>query len=210
MTVWEVADGVPVSTNDGFVLGPDLAAAHTYPPPGHVPGRAPQQCVTSRPVPRTFRDGLLIVPETLDREQPWSRLDLLVDVLRKRSDLSVPGPTPVWTLRAEGGQGHDTWVFTLECPLDWAWVLAHAVLPGNLRLVDGPSAPAPVVGDGSFFIVAPERPDAPRWVEAGWVQGKEFLGSFPLSPAATYDAEQERKRAVRRQRRADGRKWWQR
>ncbi len=206
MTVWQLTDLGPVSANDDFALGPDFASSHTYPPPGYTPAAAPRECVTTRPVPRTFRDGLLIIPETLDREEPWSRLDLLVDVLRKRRDLSTPGPPPTWTMRPEAGKGMDTWTYLLECPLDWSWVLAHALLPDNISLHDGPGLTAPVAGDLMFMVTAPERPDARRWVDAGWVQGQPFDGPFPQSPRAA----QEHKEAVRRQRRAQGRRWWQR
>lgn len=216
MTVWQVGAGELTSLNDPFPGGPDGHTAHSYRPPDHVEMTAPVRCVTTRPVPRVFRDGLLVVPGTVDVDQPWSRLDLVVDVLRKRPDLSVPGPPPVWTLEPEP-RGGDRWTCTLECPLDWPWLLAHALLPDDVRQTtwrDGP-----MVLDAYYVIRAPQRADDRGWVAAGWRQGEPFAGPLPTEEErALWDRRsrhlwaQEHRRAEAELRKAQGPppRWWRR
>ena len=212
--VWDVGPHGPVSGNDPYPGGPDGASGHSYRPPGYAPSVGPAQCAATRPVPRVLKQGRVVVPMSSDVEQPWSRMDVVVDVLRKRPDLSAPGPPPAWLLRPEG-RGWDTWVYDLECPIDWSWLVAHAQLPNDVRH-DVDDDGVPFVACDYYVIRGAHRADDPHWIEAGWRQGEPFDGALP--PRAESDAwlprserlwaaEERRRHAERR--RAAGKRWWQ-
>lgn len=128
-------------------------------------------------------DGRLVIPEggpaAPGYVPPFSAAGMVVDVLRKRVDLTVGEPS-VWVLDLSGNVRDPRYVCWLDVPLDVEWLRRTAQLPRSGAVQVGESWKFGVCVDVSGDVIASaHRAEDPRWVAAGWRAGEPFDGPLP-------------------------------
>lgn len=141
---------------------------------------------TSTPYVRRDDRGRVVLAsaDQTPGQEPWVRLDPLIDVLRKLPDGRSDAPYDWVDLREHpwGPGAPGPWTHALDVPLDWEWARDRVVLPGDV-LWDPPPA-----GGGSgrvrtttdlCTITSAWDPEGDTWRRSSWRQGEPYDGPRP-------------------------------